>query len=145
MKSTSPVRQRRSQRGATAVEFAIVAMVFIIILLGAMEMGRMLWTWNAAAEATRLGARMAVVCDMDDPDIKARMRERLPALQDSHITVAYEPAGCTVNNCISARVTLAGYTHVPIIPVVALSIPIPPFQTTLQREVMNSTGNPACS
>jgi Flp pilus assembly protein TadG len=135
----------RRQAGVAAVEFAIVAAVFFMILIGAMEMGRLLWTWNAAAEATRLGARMAVVCDINEPAIVTRMRERLPALQPADVTIAYLPAGCSDATCQSVQVTLAGYTHVPIIPFVPLSIPIPSFQTTLPREFMQSAGNPVCS
>ena len=138
-----PKRQR--QTGAAAVEFAVVSGVFFMILLGAVEMGRLLWTWNAAAEATRLGARMAVVCDMNDPDIKTRMRQRLAALQAGNITLTYLPSGCTDATCKSVRVSLAGYTHQPIIPFAALSIAIPPFQTTLPREFMQSAGNPVCN
>jgi Flp pilus assembly protein TadG len=78
---------RRCQRGAAAVELAVVFALFCTALFGAMEMGRLLWTWNAAVEATRLGARMAAVCDIDDPDIKARMRQRLPALSNSNIVI----------------------------------------------------------
>jgi Flp pilus assembly protein TadG len=137
--------QRRQQAGATAVEFAVTSALFFMILLGAVEMGRLLWTWNAAAEATRLGARMAVVCDMNDPDIKTRMRQRLPALQAGNITLTYLPSGCTDATCKSVRVSLAGYTHQPIIPFAALSIAIPPFQTTLPREFMQSAGNPVCN
>ncbi len=141
---------RKDQRGVAAVEFAIVAALFFMMLFGAMEMGRLLWTWNAAAEATRLGARMAVVCDLNDPSIIDRMRERLPALKASNVKVEYLNPGSPVNtcsaaNCKSVRVTLAGYTHVPIIPFAALSIPIPPFQTTLPREYMQSAGNPVCN
>lgn len=135
----------RRQAGVAAVEFAIVAAVFFMILIGAMEMGRLLWTWNAAAEATRLGARMAVVCDINEPAIKTRMRERLPALQDANVTIAYLPAGCSDATCQSVQVTLSGYTHAPIIPYVPLSIPIQSFQTTLPREFMQSAGNPVCS
>jgi len=58
-----PLRSlRKSQRGAAAVEFALVAIVFFMLLIGIVEMGRVLFTWNAAAEATRYGARVAVVC-----------------------------------------------------------------------------------
>jgi Flp pilus assembly protein TadG len=133
-----------------AVEFALVAAVFFMILFGAMEMARLLWTWNAAGEATRLGARLAVVCDIDDSSIVTRMQQMLPALQPSHVTIDYlnpgsAPNTCTTANCKSVRVTLAGYTHVPIIPFAALSIPIPPFQTTLPREFMQSAGNPVCN
>jgi Flp pilus assembly protein TadG len=140
----------RRQRGAAAIEFAIVASVFFVILLGAIEMGRLLWTWNAAAEATRLGARMAVVCDINDSTIVTRMQERLPALAPGNIVLQYLPAGCTADTCQSVRVSLSGYTHQPIIPLAlvggtALSIAIPPFQTTLPREFMQSAGNPVCN
>ena len=67
-----------SQRGVAAVEFALVASLFFTMLFGVIDMGRLLWTWNAAAEATRLGARLAVVCDIGDADIKTRMIGRLP-------------------------------------------------------------------
>lgn len=141
---------KTNQRGVAAVEFAIVAALFFMMLFGAMEMARLLWTWNAAAEATRLGARMAVVCDVDDSSIVQHMRERLPALQSSNVTIDYlnpgsAPNTCSAATCKSVRVTLAGYTHVPIIPFAALSIPIPPFQTTLPREFMQSAGNPVCN
>jgi len=144
----APCRGR--QRGAAAVEFAVVAALFFTILLGAMEMARLLWTWNAASEATRLGARLAVVCDINDPTIIARMQEMLPYLQPANVTIDYlnpgnAPNTCNAATCKSVRVTLAGYTHVPIIPFVPLSLPIPPFQTTLPKEFMQSTGNPVCS
>jgi Flp pilus assembly protein TadG len=140
----------RRQSGAAAVEFAIVSAVFFVILLGAIEMGRLLWTWNAAAEATRLGARMAVVCDIGDSTIVTRMQERLPALAPGNISIQYVPAGCTPDTCQSVRVSLTGYTHQPIIPLglvggTALSITVPPFQTTLPREFMQSAGNPFCN
>lgn len=138
------------QRGVAAVEFAIVSALFFMILIGAMEMARMLWTWNAAAEATRLGARLAVVCDKNDPVIRARMRQMLANLDNEHITIDYLDPGqplnsCTAATCKSVRVSLAGYTHQPILPFVALSIPIPAFQTTLPKEYMQSAGNPVCA
>ena len=51
------------QAGSTAVEFALVLLVFLTFLLGITDFSRMLYTWNAATEATRAGARYAVVCD----------------------------------------------------------------------------------
>jgi Flp pilus assembly protein TadG len=148
--SAPAVATFRCQRGAAAVEFAIVSSVFFVILLGAIEMGRLLWTWNAAAEATRLGARMAVVCDINDSTIVTRMQERLPALAPGNVLLQYLPTGCTTDTCQSVRVSLSGYTHQPIIPLgllggTALSIAIPPFQTTLPREFMQSAGNPVCN
>lgn len=136
---------KTSQAGAAAVEFAIIAALLFTLLLGMMEMARLLWTWNAAGEATRRGARMAVVCDLNEVAITTRMQQMLPALEPGHITLTYLPNGCTDANCQTVRVTLAGYTHQPIIPFVPLAIPIPTFQTSLPREFMQSAGNPACS
>ena len=88
-----------AQRGAAAIEFAIVSAVFFMLLLGAIEMGRLMWTWNAATEATRLGARMAVVCDINEPNIITRMQQRLPYLEPGNVSLTYLPSGCTDANC----------------------------------------------
>lgn len=148
--STAAGRRPHDQQGAAAVEFAVVAAVFFTLLIGIAEMGRLLWTWNAAAEATRRGARLAVVCSMNDADIKTHMREMLPALADSNISIDYldppnAPNTCTTATCKEVSVSLTGYTHQTIIPFVPLSVPLPAFQTTLPREFMESTGNPACN
>jgi len=135
----------RRARGAAAVEFAIVSALFFTVLFGAMEMGRLLWTWNAAVEATRLGARLAVVCDMNDATITSRMIERLPTLNASNITIAYLEPACTPATCQAVRVSLTGYTHDTIIPFVPMSLTLPPFSTTLRKEFMQSAGNPVCS
>jgi Flp pilus assembly protein TadG len=143
----------RCQMGTAAVEFALISALFFTVLLGVMEMGRLLWIWNAAAEATRLGARMAVVCDIGDADIKARMTERVPNLQVANITVTYlNPPDadntCTSANCKAVRVEfsqIVPYVHQTIIPLVPLSVTLPPFATTLRKEYMDSTGNSVCS
>ena len=140
----------RTQRGAAMVEFALVASLFFTVLIGVMDMGRLLWTWNAAAEATRLGARMAVVCDINDSDIKTRMISRLPYLSAANITITYlnPPAAdnsCTTATCKAVRVSLTGYTYQSIVPLVPMSIVLPPFSTTLRKEFMSSAGNPVCN
>jgi Flp pilus assembly protein TadG len=53
----------RPQRGAATVEFAILAIVFFMVLLGSMEFGRLMYIWNTAQEVTRHAAREAVVRD----------------------------------------------------------------------------------
>jgi len=137
------------QAGVAAIEFALVCSVFFTALLGVVEFGRLLWTWNAATEATRLGARLGVVCDMNDADIKSQMIERLPALAAGNITIAYlnPPQAentCTVATCKAVRVSLTGYEHDMIIPFLPLTLTLPPFTTTLRREYMHSTNNPVC-
>lgn len=138
-----------SQRGAAAVEFALVAMVFFMLLIGIVEMGRVLFTWNAAAEATRYGARVAVVCRVDDPAILRRMRKIMPALTAANVTVDYLPAGCTASTCHQVRVSINDVQVTTFIPVSAATLVVPPFTTSLPRESMlNSIDghpNPVCS
>jgi Flp pilus assembly protein TadG len=138
-----------SQRGVAAVEFAIIAALLCTLLLGVMEMGRLLWTWNAAVEATRFGARLAVVCDMNGANIKTRMISRLPTLTTTNITISYlnPPAAvntCTAATCKAVRVSLTGYTHTTIMPFVPMSLTLPPFSTTLRKEFMSSAANEVC-
>ena len=47
----------RSQNGATLVEFALVAPVFLALLFGALEFGLALWTQQALQETAIAGAR----------------------------------------------------------------------------------------
>lgn len=142
-------RRPSRQRGVAAVEFAIVSSLLFTVLFGVMEMGRLLWTWNAAVEATRFGARLAVVCDLNDSHIKSRMISRLPSLATGNIVVTYldPPAAnntCTPANCKAVNVSLTGYTHNTIIPFLPLSLTLPPFGTTLRKEFMSSTANEVC-
>ena len=139
---------RRTQAGTAAVEFAFVSIAFFTLLIGIMEFGRMLFYWNSAEEATRLGARIAVVCDKNDADIKVKMREIFPVVPANKILVDYEPAGCTISTCQRVTVSIDG--GVPIatfIPFVSLSLALPPFTTSLPRESMDGAGgtNPVCS
>jgi Flp pilus assembly pilin Flp len=52
----------RKQRGAAAVEFALIAVFFFAVLFGIVEFGRGLFVWNSVQEVTRYVAREAVVC-----------------------------------------------------------------------------------
>ena len=61
----SPPSRRRAQRGSTIVEFALIASILIMLLIGIFEFGRVMFYWNTASEAIRLGARTAVVCDVN--------------------------------------------------------------------------------
>ena len=63
------MRLTNKQRGVTTVEFAIVALVALTILFGAIEVGRFMFTANTLQEATRRGARMAAVCTYNSPAI----------------------------------------------------------------------------
>lgn len=54
-------KRLRSEDGATMVEFSLVAVMFIIVLLGVVEMARMVLVYTTMANAARAGARYAIV------------------------------------------------------------------------------------
>ena len=83
------------QTGAATVEFNLVLVMFLMFMLAVTDFSRMLFAWNAATEATRLGARYAVVCDSttNKPAVLARMQAMQPDIAD--IALAWNPAGCT--------------------------------------------------
>lgn len=144
-------RASRLQRGAAAVEFALVTGLVCVLLLAGVEVGRLLWTWNAAVDATRHGARLAVVCDRDAEAVTRAMLARLPSLRSAQVRVRWldasgQDSGCSVADCHAVRVELSGVVHRAFLPVPALqSLALPAFATTLRREAMRSADNPACS
>ncbi|KVM89857.1 TadE/TadG family type IV pilus assembly protein [Burkholderia stagnalis] len=150
-RTRSPLR-RRGQRGATVVEFALVAAIFCTMLIGICEFGRVLFYWNTASEAMRLGARTATVCDADATVIKQRITTLMPLLKASNVTLTYTPSGCDSdpttarNTCTFVTLKVTGITVKTLIPFVKINVPMPSFTTTLPREsLMSSTGGTVCN
>ena len=128
------------QSGATAVEFALVLVMFLTFLLGITDFARMLFTWGAANEATRNGARFAAICDdtTNKANVLARMRGILPQIGD--IDLAWDPAGCTAATCEGVTVTITSLDYQWISPIAGsaglAAMSMPTFSTYLPREMM---------
>src|SRR5690606_37155721 len=77
---------------------ALVAGLFIFLLISITDLGRWLFTSNAVSEATRLGARLAVVCSPEDWDdvVVRRMRAIVPGLQASNVEFELFPSSTCV-------------------------------------------------
>ncbi|MDV6342317.1 pilus assembly protein [Nitrosomonas sp. Is24] len=138
---------RFKQCGVAAVEFALIAVVLFTLLIGIMEFSRVLHYWNTATEATRLGARLAVVCDQDAAAVKTKMQSMLNILDSSNISVEYidkDGNSCDPDSCRSVTVSISGLTVSTFVPLVPLDIEMPPFSTTLPRESLDSA-NPDCA
>ena len=60
---------KNEERGQAVVEFAFVGIIFFIVVFGTMDVGRAVWNYNTLSQATREGARFAVVhgarCDSE--------------------------------------------------------------------------------
>lgn len=65
-------RLRLDRSGASAVEFAMVLPLLLIFLLGMIDAGRLMWTWNRAEKATQMAVRYAVVTDMVPSTLASR-------------------------------------------------------------------------
>lgn len=133
------------QLGATTVEFALVLLVFLTFLLGIMDFSRMLFTWNAANEATRAGARYAVVCDntTNSTQVLAKMQMLLPQIQA--INLDWSPSGCTAATCEGVTLSITSLNYQWISPIAGLAflpaIKMPSFSTFVPREIMRQDPN----
>jgi hypothetical protein len=123
---------RRRRRGSATVEFALVLVPFLLLLLGAIELGRVLFAFNSAAEATRRGARTAVVSTLNSPAILSDMQKILPDLSAATVSIQYLPAAC-VTDCAYVQVGLQNYSVTPLLWTLA-PITLPSLTTTLPVE-----------
>lgn len=79
----------RGEDGAAAVEFAIVASLFFLLVFGIIDFGFAFHSWNNTANAAREGARKGAV-DSSTADIEARTRAAASTLDQSKLTVVVE-------------------------------------------------------
>jgi Flp pilus assembly protein TadG len=104
MKELIASPRARPQRGAATVEFALLAIVFFMVLLGIMEFGRLIYVWNTAQEVTRHAAREAVVRDFTT-QTGAIKRESI--FQGGTSGAVNLPAGVEITNATVQLVYLA--------------------------------------
>ena len=145
------MRWFKRQRGLTSVEFTVVGLVFFTILFGAIEVGRLFFVMNALDEATRRGARMAAVCQINDPAIEqvaifnqsgdGSASSFVGGLETANINLRYLDANGTAVDPATqfgairyVEASIVGYQHQLIIPGNFLTIAAPDFRTTLPRE-----------
>jgi len=132
--------RRRNQLGSTAVEFALALLVFLTFLLALLDLSRLLYTWQAAVEAARIGARYAAVCDDTgrSNEVRTLMQRTLPAV--SQVAIDWFPAGCTAGQCQSLRLRITGLQFQWISPIAGLHalapIALPVASVELTREAM---------
>jgi Flp pilus assembly protein TadG len=139
----------KKEVGATMTEFALVLILFLTFLLGILDFTRMLWTWNAATEATRWGARNAVVCANGSTITLDSMKKYLPQLTATNVKIDwYDVNGistsCDHSNCTGVNVQITGLNYQWLSPIgfgLHAAIPMPGFSTYLPREVMGQDPN----
>jgi Flp pilus assembly protein TadG len=103
----------RGERGATAVEFAFIVPLLIVLVLGIAEFGRAFQVAGQLSAAAREGVRVMALQN-DPAAARDAVREAAPALDpavtDAQITIT--PAACPVNGATNATVRLTvTYPH----------------------------------
>ncbi len=100
-------RLRRSQRGQTLVEFALILPILILILFGILEFGRIFYSYISITNAVREGARIGVVGAEDDEIIaKVKAAAHLkPEIQEDEIKILPEETHRTPGVALSVEVS----------------------------------------
>jgi Flp pilus assembly protein TadG len=153
------------QKGQALIEFPIVLLlVFLPLVLAVMEFGRAFYAWNTISEATRRGARLAVVTGFEGETynatainyvkrwaIFANGSSNSPVLSNlttSDVTVVYLDnnyvSTTTYENVRYVRVSI-DYKFQPVVSSLLnlpLSIPLPTCATTLPRESLGVVPSP---
>jgi len=133
--------KRDTERGATLVEFAIGATVFITALFAVLEFGRALWVHNALTDAARRGARYAVInSDADSASVKNVVVYGNPAgtgtplmnnLSTANVAVTYNTFGVGEG---TVSVSITNYQFQFVVPLIGTTINMPAYNTTLIGE-----------
>ncbi|GIW97394.1 MAG: hypothetical protein KatS3mg111_0727 [Pirellulaceae bacterium] len=120
------------RRGAATVEFAVIAPLMMFITLGMIEVGRMVMVKQLMVNASREGARLAILPDVTSEEVETTVLEQLVgagihgatvSLSPSSLTDA--PAGTPITVTISVEASTISW------------VPKPLF--SLQREIVAST------
>jgi Flp pilus assembly protein TadG len=146
---------KSGQRGATLVEFAIGATVFLTVMFGVLEFGRALWTHNALNDAARRAARYAVNQPASSPagvetsgtnvgpsiaairnvavygDPAGGSKPLVTDLTPENLNVQYTGFGLGQG---TVAVTITNYQFKFVTPIVGTSIQMPDYNTTLTGE-----------
>ena len=93
------IERDRGERGQGLVETSLTLIMFFIMIFGAIDVGRAVWNYNTLAQATREGARYAIVHGAnssdpsgpgDDQDIKDVVGTNGGGLGAENLTVTTE-------------------------------------------------------
>ena len=84
--------RRHGRRGQALVEFALILPVLLVILLGTVDAGRLIFAYNSVANAAREGGRTAII-NQTPAEVRQRAAEQATVLGMS----SADPGGCPPN------------------------------------------------
>ncbi len=148
------ISRNKNERGATLLEFAIAATVFLTVLFAIVEFGRLFFVHNALRDAARRGARYAALRRNDDAGVLAA--KKMVVYGDPNAdpgTAQPVVPGLTMANVyldkndvnsyknwnglqLSSRVQvkIINYNFQFAVPLVGGSVTLPPYRTSMTGE-----------
>ena len=155
-------KTNKSERGASLMEFAIAATVFLTVLFGILESGRLLWTHNALKDAVRKGTRYATVRRKDaagklavqkmvvygDPNANpASAKPVVTGLKIADVVVSYNNSDPDSGIQLGDRATVSvpNYKFKFSVPLIGGTMNMPDYKTSMPGEALGFVpcNNPA--
>ncbi|HZI38092.1 MAG TPA: TadE/TadG family type IV pilus assembly protein [Acidimicrobiia bacterium] len=127
----SPKTILRSERGQSLVEFALTLPMLLVVMFMVTEFGRALYQYNVLAQATREGARIAVVSPEDQAEGFGEAR------MDSFLTATMPVDGLDLN--VTVEPDFGGVDGVTVVRATAEL----PFRSILQGNLPTNPGGEA--
>jgi Flp pilus assembly protein TadG len=108
----------RDERGQTAVEFALIAPVLIILLLGIIQLGVAFHDYVTITDAARAGARKAITARFGAgsfDDAKQAVRDSAAQLNQTQLDPQVtDPDGLTPGSLVTVTVTYPYSINIPL-------------------------------
>jgi Flp pilus assembly protein TadG len=94
--------------GAAATEFAIVAPIFFLMLIGFLEFGRALMVQQVLINASRVGARQAITTSATTSEVQAAVEDYTEgvAVPGVEVTVSPSPSGAAPGTSITVTTSV---------------------------------------
>lgn len=108
---------KQNRRGAAAVEFAVVAPVFLLLVFGIIEFGRMVMVQQVITNAAREGARQGIIPGSSSSQVNKTVSTYLTgtSIGGATTSVSPDPAAATYGQAITVTVSVP-FTSVSWLP-----------------------------
>ncbi|MCL5985847.1 MAG: pilus assembly protein [Actinobacteria bacterium] len=103
----------KGENGASAVEFAIILPLLVVLIFGIVEFGIAYNNYLAITHAAREGARVAAV-DLTNPDLENIIRERAYPVTPDVISVS-TPEGVKIGDPVVVEITYTIHIEIPFV------------------------------
>jgi Flp pilus assembly protein TadG len=102
-------RPAKRRRGAAAVEFAIVAPVFFMLVVGMIEIGRAIMVQQVLINASRVGARQAAMLSSSEDAVIDAVEDYFEGvgMSDVSTTVSPDPATAAAGTAITVDTSVS--------------------------------------